>query len=233
MRFDAERSPGRVLVTGGSSGLGAAVVAAVAKAGGTPLVLDRNPPAVDADHELVDLSDTLAAESAVRRLVDRAEGLDSLVAAAGTDACGRLEDVPTIDWDRVVRVNLLGTAACVRSALPDLVRSNGRVVTVASTLGLRAVSDATAYCASKFGVVGFTRALAVEMQGVVGVTLLVPGGMSTHFFDQREERYRPPDDARLNAPEDVAAVVMVALSQPPGCELRELVVTPSTESSWP
>jgi NAD(P)-dependent dehydrogenase (short-subunit alcohol dehydrogenase family) len=95
------------------------------------------------------------------------------------------------------------------------------------------MSDATAYCASKFGVVGFTRALAAETAGRVGVTLLVPGGMQTPFFDDRPEQYRPPADAKLNRPEDVAAAVLFALGQPPGCEVRELLVAPSTESSWP
>jgi short-subunit dehydrogenase len=107
------------------------------------------------------------------------------------------------------------------------------VVTVASTLGLRAVADATAYCASKFGVVGFTRALAAETAGRVGVTLLVPGGMHTAFFDGRPEQYKPGADAKLNRPEDVAQAVLFALCQPPGCEARELLVAPSTESSWP
>jgi short-subunit dehydrogenase len=95
------------------------------------------------------------------------------------------------------------------------------------------VSDATAYCASKFGVVGFTRALAAETAGRIGVTLLVSGGMATAFFDSREEKYKPPLDAQLNSPDDVAAAVMFALTQPPGCEVRELVVCPSRESSWP
>jgi short-subunit dehydrogenase len=95
------------------------------------------------------------------------------------------------------------------------------------------VSDATAYCASKFGVVGFTRALTAELKGRVRVTLLVPGGMHTSFFDDRTEQYRPGPDAKLNRPEDVAATVLVALTQPVGCEVRELVVTPSEEPSWP
>jgi short-subunit dehydrogenase len=107
------------------------------------------------------------------------------------------------------------------------------VVTCASTLGIKAVGDATAYCASKFGVVGFTRALAAETAREVGVTLLIPGGMHTHFFDNRTEQYKPPPDAVLNAPADVAAAVVFALSQPAGCELRELVICSSTESSWP
>src|SRR5215217_4767153 len=127
-------------------------------------------------------------------------------------------------WERVIKVNLLGTAAVIRAALPHLKRSQGRVVTCASTLGIKAVGDATAYCASKFGVVGFTRALAAETAGEVGVTLLIPGGMHTPFFDGRTELYQPAD---------VAAAVVFALSQPPGCEVRELVVCASTEASWP
>ena len=224
---------GCVLVTGGSSGLGAAVVDAVAGAGGRPIVLDRVAPEAGTEHVIVDLADRGAAERAVAQAIDGCEGRLSVVTAAGTDACGRLEDVPADEWERVVRVNLFGTVAVVRAALPALAATGGRVVTVASTLGLRGVSDATAYCASKFGVVGFTQALAAETAGRVGVTLLVPGGMHTAFFDDREERYKPPPDAKLNRPEDVAAAVLFALRQPPGCEVRELLICPSMESSWP
>ena len=225
--------PGTVLVTGGASGLGAAVAQAVAAAGGTPSVLDRVEPGFPVDHELVDLADGRAAEAAVTRVAERLGRLDGVVTAAGVDACGPLDGVPADAWERVVAVNLLGTAAVVRAALPHLARSRGKVVTVASTLGLRALPDATAYCASKFGVIGFTRALAAETAGRVGVTLLVPGGMATAFFDGRPEQYRPPADARLNRPEDVAQAVLFALCQPPGCEARELVICPSEEPSWP
>jgi NAD(P)-dependent dehydrogenase (short-subunit alcohol dehydrogenase family) len=226
-------TPGNVLVTGGASGLGAAVVQAVTDAGGCPAVLDRVPVGGEVAQETVDLSDARAAEAAVRRVSERVGGLDAVVTCAGTDACGRLDDVSPEDWDRVVHVNLLGTVAVVRAAMPDLLERHGRVVTVASTLGLRALSDATAYCASKFGVVGFTRALAAETQGRMGVTMLVPGGMHTAFFDGRDEQYMPPPDAKLNQPEDVAKAVLFALSQPAGCEVRELVITPAVEGSWP
>ena len=224
---------GVVVVTGGASGLGEAVARWVERSGGTPVVLDRVPPRKDFDSELVDLSRPRDAERAVEAVASRHGRLDAVVAAAGTDACGTLADVPAADWERVVMVNLVGTAAVIRAALPWLERSQGRVVTVASTLGLRAVSDATAYCASKFGVVGFTRALAAETAGRIGVTLLVPGGMNTAFFDGRDEQYKPPPDAALNRPEDVAAAVLFALGQPAGCEVRELLVAPSRESSWP
>jgi NAD(P)-dependent dehydrogenase (short-subunit alcohol dehydrogenase family) len=224
---------GAVLVTGGSSGLGAAVVAAAAARGARPVVLDRQAPEDGVPWVKVDLADPRAAAAAVEEATAQVGPLGAVVTAAGIDACGRLDDVALDAWVTVVAVNLLGTAAVVRAALPQLRAARGRVVTVASTLGLRALSDATAYCASKFGVVGFTRALAAETAGEVGVTLLVPGGMATHFFDDRPEQYRPGPDARLNDPAHVADAVLVALAQPPGCEIRELVVAGSTETSWP
>jgi NAD(P)-dependent dehydrogenase (short-subunit alcohol dehydrogenase family) len=219
-----------VIVTGGASGLGAAVSR---RLGRRAVCLDVSEPEQGIDHELVDLADTERVESVVDRVAERRGGLDAVVTAAGIDACGPLAAVSRADWERVVLVNLLGTVAVIRAALPHLERSRGTVVTVASTLGLRALPDATAYCASKFGVVGFSRALAVEMAGRVGVTLLIPGGMRTAFFDGRDPQYRPGPNAQLNDPDNVARAVEFALHQPTGCELRELVVTPSTEPSWP
>ena len=229
-----ERELGVVYITGGASGLGAAVVEAVAKAGGTPAVIDIAPPEdAGVAHAVADLSDSAAAEAAVADLASRVGPPQAVVTAAGTDACGPLGEIDTQTWERVVRVNLFGTAAVVRACLPHLEQVRGTVVTVASTLGLRPAGDATAYCASKFGVVGFTRALAMELAGRVGVTLLVPGGMRTHFFDGRTEQYKPGPDAELNDPADVAQTVLMALRQPVGCEVRELVVATSTEPSWP
>ena len=227
------RELGTVVVTGGASGLGAATACAVAAAGGTPVVLDRRPPTADFDHELVDLADTAAAEDAVGKVIARYGGLQGVVTCAGTDSPAPFDALDRAAWERIVTVNLLATAATVRAALPALLDAHGTVVTVASTLGLRGVGDATAYCASKFGVIGFTRALAAETAGRLGVTMLVPGGMATAFFDERDERYRPPADARLSPPGEVADAILYALTRPPGVEVRELVVCPSEESSWP
>jgi NAD(P)-dependent dehydrogenase (short-subunit alcohol dehydrogenase family) len=222
-----------VLVTGGSSGLGAAVADAVLKAGGRPYVIDRQPPADGVPWVECDLADTRAAEVATREVVAQAGGLTGVVAAAGMDVPGALADVPGETWDRIVTIDLLATAAVVRAALPALIESHGTVVTIASTLGMRAVGDATAYCAAKFGVVGFTRALSAEVAGRIGVTLVIPGGMRTKFFDERDERYKPGPDAILNDPANVAGAIMFALNQPAGCVVRELVITPETETSYP
>ncbi|HEX8005284.1 MAG TPA: SDR family oxidoreductase [Trebonia sp.] len=225
--------PGTVLVSGGASGLGRAAATAVRDAGGTPVVLDiADAPGFDT--EVADVADTRAAGEAVRRAAERHGGIDAVFTAAGIDHPAPFDAIGGEEWERVVRVNLLGTAAVVRAALPFLRDSpRGTVVTCASTLGVKAVPDATAYCASKWGVVGFTRALAAELRGQVRVTLLIPGGMDTAFFDTREERYKPPPGAKLNSPADVARAVLFVLAQPPGCELRELVVTSSQEESWP
>lgn len=144
-----------------------------------------------------------------------------------------LAEIDFADWVRVVSVNLIGTAAVVHAALEDLLVRRGRVITVASTLGHRVAGDASAYCASKFGVVGFTRALQAELRGKVGITLLTPGGMATSFFEGRAEQYRPAAGAPLADAADVARCVVFALSQPPGCEVKELVVTGPDEPSWP
>jgi NADP-dependent 3-hydroxy acid dehydrogenase YdfG len=226
--------PGRVLVAGGASGLGAAVVDAVLKAGGTPVVLDRDISSVSAVKAFeVDVSDRKAVEEAVRQAAETLDGLDAVVTAAGIDRCGKLEDVSAEDWEKVIGVNLLGTVSVVRAALPYLKASHGRAVTVASTLGKRALPEASAYCASKFGVVGFSHALAAETGGEIGVTTMIPGGMKTRFFDDRPEQYKPQDDSRLNDPANVAQAILFVLSQPQGCEIREMLICHEEEGSWP
>jgi NAD(P)-dependent dehydrogenase (short-subunit alcohol dehydrogenase family) len=224
---------GTVLVTGGASGLGAAVAVAIRDAGGTPVVLDRRPPPDGVAGERVDLASPADARAAVQRAIDAHGELRGVVTAAGMDRPAPLAETSWEDWERIVAVNLLGTAAVVHAALPSITATAGRIVTVASTLGFRVFGDATAYCASKFGVVGFTRSLATELAGRVGVTLLVPAGMRTAFFDERDERYRPGPDAQLVDPAEVAEGVIFALTRPPGVELRELVMTPAVEPSWP
>lgn len=227
-----------VIVTGGASGLGAAVVDSLSARGARCVVLDRQPPAVvDAGSDItfveVDLARSADAAAAVARVLDEVGPVDAVVTCAGCDVPGRLEDIDADTWDRVVAVNLLGTAAVIRAAVPCLRQRRGRVVTIASTLGHQAVSDGTAYCASKFGVVGFTRALMAELRDEVGVTLVTPGGMSTRFFDDRTEQYRPPADARLADPAQVADAVVYALTRPTGIEVKELVITGPAEGTWP
>ncbi|WP_378148050.1 SDR family oxidoreductase [Cnuibacter sp. UC19_7] len=228
------RPLGTVLVTGGASGLGAAVVTAVRAAGGTALVLDLDVSALSDQHAFpCDVSDTRATEALVDDLAARFGGLDAVVTAAGVDRPAPLDGISGADWERIVGVNLLGTVAAVRGALPHLKSSHGRVVTIASSLALRALGDATAYCASKFGVLGFSRSLAAETKGQLGVTTIIPAGMNTRFFEGRDEQYKPGADAQLIDASEVADAVVFALTRPVGVEVRELVIAPEQEPSWP
>lgn len=229
-----QRPLGTVLITGAASGLGAAVADAVADQGGIPLVLDLDVSRVtryEAFH--CDVADTRATERLVAELARSHGGLNAVVTAAGIDRPAPLDALDGQAWDRIVAVNLLGTAAVVRAALPSLKACHGRAMIVASSLALRGVADATAYCASKFGVTGFARALAAETKGQMGVTTVFPAGMRTRFFEGREDRYRPADDAQLLDPADVAAAMVFALGRPQGVEMRELVIGPEEEPSWP
>ncbi|MDN3309393.1 SDR family oxidoreductase [Microbacterium oryzae] len=229
------RPVGRVLITGGGSGLGQAVVRAVAEAGGTPAVIDRDVTGAGEGvlARQADVSDRAAVERAVAEIAEELGGIDAVVTAAGIDRCGQLGDVAADQWELVIGVNLLGTVSTVRAALPHIEKVHGRVITVASSLALRALPDATAYCASKFGVLGFSRALAAESHGRIGVTTLIPAGMRTRFFDDRDEQYKPGPDAQLIDPSEVARTILFALQQPQGVEVRELVVAPEAEPSWP
>ena len=227
-----------VVVTGGSSGLGAATCARLIDAGARVVSLDRRPDEgrdgrEPVATEIVDLADPEAAATATDRAVERLGGVDAIVCCAGVDVPGELLDVDPKEWRRVVDINLFGTVAVVRAALPGLIERKGRIVTVASTLAHKAVSDATAYCASKFAVVGFSRALTAELKGRVGVTMLTPGGMHTAFFNERDEKYRPPADAVLADPGEVADTIVWTLGRPPGLEVRELAVMAPVEGSWP
>lgn len=227
-----------VVVTGGSSGLGAATCDRLRTAGAQVVSLDRRPAeggvaGGSTATEVVDLADPDAAAAATERAVDQLGGVDAVICCAGVDVPGELLAVDPKEWRRIVEINLFGTASVVRAALPGLLERQGRVVTVASTLAHKAVSDATAYCASKFGVVGFTRALTAELKGRVGVTMLTPGGMHTSFFDERDEQYKPPADAVLADPGDVADTLVWVLSRPAGIEVRELAVMAPVEGSWP
>jgi NAD(P)-dependent dehydrogenase (short-subunit alcohol dehydrogenase family) len=222
---------GRVLVTGGASGLGSAVADAVAAEGGQPIVMDLVAPRRAHVHFAVDLADTAMTESVVGFIA--ADGLDAVVTCAAIDSCGPLETVKTEDWERVVQVNLMGTAAVIRASMGALLESQGQVVTVASTLGRRALPDASAYCASKFGVVGLTRALNAEMGHRLRITCVMPGGMDTPFFDGRPQKYRPAVGAPLMDPADVAQVIVDVLRRHGSANVPEIMITPGGETSWP
>ncbi len=164
----------RALVTGGASGLGLGVVERLVAIGARVVVADVDDAALAglADRfpggavtpQRIDVTDDASVEDGVRAAIDRLGGLDTLVNSAGVFQFRALEDISTREWDRILDVNLRGTFLVMRAAMPGLKASGrGRVVNIASDAGKRGYALLAAYCASKFGVVGLTQAVAAEV----------------------------------------------------------------------
>jgi NAD(P)-dependent dehydrogenase (short-subunit alcohol dehydrogenase family) len=244
MRNGGDLREKAVLVTGAGSGLGEATARAFAGAGCRVACLDVNGAAAErvacdlpGEHLALpcDLRDALAVFATVEYAAGQFGRLDVAVNAAGTDHVLPVERLTVEQWDEIIGVNLRGPFLVAKAALPYLARQGGHIVNVASTAAVRAWSCASAYHASKWGLVGFSRGLGVEGRELgVRVTTIIPGGMRTHFFDRFPEQGIPlPDERNLQDPATVAATILFAVQLPPESALQELIVTPVTETSWP
>ncbi len=236
------------LVTGAGSGLGEATARAFADVGSTVVCVDRNEEAAvrllselprHAGEHLAlacDVRDPRQVQRVVDETVQRLERIDVIVNSAGIDHTYWLEDLTIEQWDDVLDVNLRGPFLFAKAVWP-LMRQQGRghIFNIASTSSLRAASGATAYSASKFGLLGLGRALNLEgRRDNIRVTTVIPGGMRTHFFDRFAEQDIPmPDPASLQDPANVARAILFAAQMPHGSDVQELVITSPNETAWP
>lgn len=169
------------VVTGGTRGIGRAVADRLKLEGWEVVVLARRGAPLPHRVIACDVADAIAVRAAFVGL-DR---VDALVNCAGTAGANRLDGDDDL-WHAIIGSNLHGTYHCCKAALPLLPNDTGRIVNVASVLGLRGVPDQTAYCAAKHGVVGFTKALALALapRGIT-VNALCPGWVDTDMAAQR------------------------------------------------
>lgn len=184
----------------------------------------------------VDVSDENAVQDAVQQVESRFGRLDFAVNAAGVDFVVPIDKMTVQQWDKVLGVNLRGPFLIARASLPIMQRQGGgHIVNVTSTAAVRAWGSASAYHASKWGLLGFSRALGVEGREYgVRVTTVIPGGMKTHWFDRFPEQGIPlPDEANLQDPANVAQAIVFAVQMPKDSSLQEMIVTPISETSWP
>ncbi|MDQ3697446.1 MAG: SDR family oxidoreductase [Gemmatimonadota bacterium] len=249
-RIPADREPSRFLtdthaiVTGGGRGIGAAVAEELARLGASVTILGRTMKALEAqrgkleeDHGVraLAIECDVSVDGQVAAAVDRARAeLGApyvLVNNAGQAVATTLGELARDTWDRVLAVNLTGTFLCTRAVLPGMLAAGaGRIVNIASTAGLRGYARMSAYCAAKHGVVGLTRALAMET-AKTGVTVnsVCPGYTDTDMAQAAIENLvragRTAEEARamvvrviprglLTRPEEVASAVGWLCSPP-------------------
>lgn len=237
-----------VMVTGAASGLGEAISRAFAREGCKVALLDVNDErlaqvarSTEAPEGAVttfrcDVSKEEDVFGAVAKITEQWGRLDIVVNNAAIDHTMSIDEMSVAQWDQVVGVNLRGPFLTIKASAPHMRKvGGGHIVNIASTAALRQWANASAYHASKSGLVALGRAFGVEGRpDNIRVTTVLPGGMRTHFFDRFEEQGIPmPEMENLQDPAHVADVVVFAVSMPAGSALQEVLVTPPTETSWP
>ncbi len=222
-----------VLVTGAASGLGRAVALRVASEGAQVFGVDVSSEGLtetaklvtagsgsgaggEMRHQAGDVSLPATGRDAVAAAIAAFGKLDVLVNCAGLIRSARLADVTEADWDLQVDVNLKGTFFLCQAAIPHLLETHGNVVNVASNAGLMGVSYAAAYNASKFGVIGITKSLAMEfIREPIRINAVAPAGMVTPltsgYVMPRDPDFelmaRYTGFRAMAQPEEVAAVI--------------------------
>lgn len=180
------------VVTGGASGIGAAVVARLRSEGAKVSIWDVTP-ATNGDHAIVvDLTDYAAVEAAVAATVAALGGIDILVASAGiTGPNVTVEEYPIADWLRVINVNLNAVFYCNRAVVPVMKRTGyGRIVNIASIAGKEGNPNAAAYSSSKAGVIGLTKSLGKELAKTdIRVNCITPAAVKTPMFAQMTQAH--------------------------------------------
>ena len=225
------------LVTGASGGIGAAVGRRLHEAGVSVALLSRRGDDLGLDGALgisCDVADRAQVERAVADTIERFGKLDIAVANAGVGMYGPFLELAPEHLDAMIDVNLKGTLYTAAAALPHLVASGaGDWVTLASVAGVNAFPGEAVYNASKFGQVGFTRSLDMELtERGVRCSIVCPGGVGTDFaIGTGREAGDPMLDAMMT-PDEVADVVMFNLTRSRGMRMMTTTFRPVSEGSF-
>jgi NADP-dependent 3-hydroxy acid dehydrogenase YdfG len=224
------------LVTGASAGIGAAVAHRLHEAGASVGLISRrgDDPGLERGLGLAcDVRDRMAVSSATDAIVDRFGRLDVVVANAGVGAYGSFLELDPEDLEAMIDVNLKGTLYTAAATLPHLIAAGeGDFISLASVAGLRGFPGEAVYNASKFGQVGFTRALDHELrERGVRAASICPGGVNTEFAIGAGREQGDPGLESLMTADEVAEVVQFTVTRPRGMRILTTSFRPMTEGS--
>jgi NAD(P)-dependent dehydrogenase (short-subunit alcohol dehydrogenase family) len=245
-------APARVLVTGAASGIGRSTALRLGADGAAVACLDIDADGLTATVDRLghgafgiaaDITDADAVEGALTAAATQLGGLDAVANVAGVgDFSGDVTQTPTAEWDRVLAVNLTGTYLVSRAAIPHLrAAGGGSVVNVSSQYGLVGCLASPAYCASKAGVVGLTRAMALDHAGDgIRVNCVCPGPVDTPMLWAGEGQPDAADResartagrnlaARSGRPDEIAATIAFLLSDQVGFMTGSIV---TVDGGW-
>jgi 2-dehydro-3-deoxy-L-rhamnonate dehydrogenase (NAD+) len=206
----------RAIVTGGSRGIGQAIVKGLRSSGARVVVWDREPHEAEGEFVCVDITDADAVEHALRDSDAALGSLDILVNNAGyAGTTAPVEHYDRAEWCRIIDTNLNGTFQVCQGAIPRLRRNGwGRVVNIASLAGKEGTANAAAYSAAKAGIIALTKSLGKELAGTgVLVNAIAPAAVRTSMLDQMSEEHvatmvgKSPL-GRLGEPEEVAELAL-------------------------
>jgi NADP-dependent 3-hydroxy acid dehydrogenase YdfG len=225
-------------ITGGSKGIGLGIAEAMLTANMKVAISGRNQSALDeaAKHlsaigsgELLTIqSDVRKQEDesrAIQQVLDKWGQLDVCIANAGVGYFGSIEDMSSEQWHAVIDTNLTGVFHTTKASIPALKASEGYLITIASLAGTNFFKGGAAYNASKFGLVGFSQAIMLDLRAHgIKVTTIMPGSVATHFNDHTPNEA----DAWKIQPEDMGQMVMDLLAMNPRTLPSKIEVRPST-----
>jgi NADP-dependent 3-hydroxy acid dehydrogenase YdfG len=245
----AQALSGRIVViTGASSGIGAATAQAVAQAGGAVALLARRTDRIEALAATLtdagaralavpaDVTVPASLHEAARRVADELGRVDALVNNAGQMLLSPFADGKTDEWRRMIEINVAGALWATDAFLPALRDGGGDVVTVSSVAGRKARPTTSVYSGTKWALGGWSEGLRQELAADhVRVTLIEPGAVRTelaeHISDPaiRAQTVAGYDEMDALHPQDVAGAIVYALSQPPRVSINEILLRPTLQ----
>ena len=233
-----------IVVTGGGQGLGAAICKTLAADGATVIATDiktENLTKVEeeikstgghAESFQMNVADVDSVAKAIDQIIDKFGRIDAVINNAGIDYTLAVDEISNDQFQQVVNVNLVGPFNVSKAVTAHFkLNGSGHIVNIASTASKRAWPNASAYHASKWGLLGLSHALHSELRkDKIKVTAVVAGGMQTPFI---LERFPDTPLSVLQDPKNVADTVKFVLCMPEASVIPEVMVVPMTETSWP